>query len=73
MTFLSRTGLSTECHEGRKWTQYEPGSIAEVGLTLEEKAALTCQTGNWPHNDRAWARLPRWQRAELIRRGIRDR
>jgi hypothetical protein len=66
MTFLSRTGLSTERNDGMTWHEYAPCCVAdEPGLLLEEKAALTCQTGNWPHNARAWDLLPRWQRAQV--------
>lgn len=61
----SRTGIEMWEENGRRWFEYHPGLVSPVAITLEEKAALTCHTGHWPTNGRAWLRLPRWQRAEV--------
>ncbi len=70
--YASRTGVSLERDaEGRTWHESAPGEFAAVGVSLDIKAELTTQTGHWPSNDRAWNMLPRWQRADLWRRGVR--
>lgn len=59
----SRTGIELLEHNGRRWFEYSECLVSPVAITLEDKAALTCKTGNWSHNYRAWLLLPQWQRA----------
>lgn len=68
----SRTGIEMWEAHGRRWFEKCVGSVSPVAITLEAKAALTTETGNWPANERAWRLLPRWQRAELWRLGKRS-
>jgi hypothetical protein len=61
----SRTGVEMWEANGRRWFESAPCCVSPVAISLEDKAALTCRTGNWPANGRAWSRLPRWQRAKV--------
>lgn len=68
----SRTGVEMWESHGKRWFELCSGAVSPVAITLEAKAVLTTETGNWPANDRAWTRLPRWLRAELWRQGKRS-
>ena len=61
----SRTGIEMWVAGGARWFEQLEGGVSPVAITLEEKAALGCNTGHWPSNEKNWRLLPRWQRAQV--------